>query len=812
MPPNAEHGFNDLAYAALAAAVTSTAVTLTLTQGGARAFVDGWLSGRVLYLTITDPAHHIEIVKVTDIVGDELTVSRGQDGTTARAWNQGDLICQRAVAANLTGFLQQTGFRSAAVNPNGIYAVAYPGEKFYQSGPTDCTKRWFIGISGTTWKRLAGDFCGGPATEENLPVAPCYFRSEIEGMATDGSIILATGHYTGYSLYPRIYKSTDHGVTWDMLAKISAHWDDSQKFPGIAYGGGVWVIVGGDAGYSTHTPSILTSSDGVTWTERTADASYDRPFVRVRYLNGLFIALGEYGEIQTSPDGITWTRRYSSGATGTIRDVAYDGAGTYFAVQDGTYENVMRLLTSTDGAQSWSLVSHGVTTAYQYAVAIIYDSTHSRWTAFMRGSHFSGATHRIIYSDNGGVDWTGAVFDDDNGVSDVAEHGGNYVLVENNGSYGHIYTSPTGISDWTDATPSLRVGQTNLDKYVTAFWEGTQWLVAGFAGYIAYDVRVFFRTSTDLSTWTDRPPFPPGATADDIAFFCAAYGGPDNVLVGGEASNGVVSPEDPDILYAGPVGYSNGDDLTNWTATFPLFPSASVFGLCYTGASDNRWLAALGVTGIYAASLASKGTWTQVSATWIEVLCPNDDYSIIVACGHNGYMQHSVDQGSSWTSSADLAEELHAAAYGGGVFVVVGDNGFIATSPDGSVWTTRTAAGGYSSSWRGAAYDTVEGAFYIVGDAGQIQKSEDLGETWTIVSPGGDPEYSGDIQAVAFGGRALLICGEDAMIQVKETGGTSWTEVDAAESYTGTFRGAAYFGGDFVLAGDNGEMQVVPAN
>ena len=45
--------------------------------------------------------------------------------------------------------------------------------------------------------------------------------------------------------------------------------------------------------------AILTSPDGVTWTQRTSGTSRD--LNGVAYGNGLFVAVGDFGIIFTSP-------------------------------------------------------------------------------------------------------------------------------------------------------------------------------------------------------------------------------------------------------------------------------------------------------------------------------------------------------------------------------------------------------------------------------------------------------------------------------------------------------------------------------
>jgi hypothetical protein len=76
--------------------------------------------------------------------------------------------------------------------------------------------------------------------------------------------------------------------------------------------------------------TILTSPDGVNWTQR-ASGTGDWLW-GVTYGNGLFVAVGGGGTILTSPDGVNWTRR-ASGTSNWLRGVTY-GNGTFVAVGD----------------------------------------------------------------------------------------------------------------------------------------------------------------------------------------------------------------------------------------------------------------------------------------------------------------------------------------------------------------------------------------------------------------------------------------------------------------------------------------------
>jgi len=66
--------------------------------------------------------------------------------------------------------------------------------------------------------------------------------------------------------------------------------------------------------------TILTSSDGISWTKRTSGKG--EYLKGVTYGNGLFVTDGNSGTILTSPDGNSWTKR-TSGTSKYLRGVTY---------------------------------------------------------------------------------------------------------------------------------------------------------------------------------------------------------------------------------------------------------------------------------------------------------------------------------------------------------------------------------------------------------------------------------------------------------------------------------------------------------
>ena len=123
------------------------------------------------------------------------------------------------------------------------------------------------------------------------------------------------------------------GITWTLRTpmRFNSFLDD------VVYGNGLFVAVGGSG-------TILTSQDGVNWTLRTSEGNdlfgvtYGDLFLAVddlfgvTYEKGTFMAVGWRGTILTSPDGVDWTEQ-TSPTRNDLFGVTY-GKGTFVAVGD----------------------------------------------------------------------------------------------------------------------------------------------------------------------------------------------------------------------------------------------------------------------------------------------------------------------------------------------------------------------------------------------------------------------------------------------------------------------------------------------
>ena len=89
----------------------------------------------------------------------------------------------------------------------------------------------------------------------------------------------------------------------------------------MTYGNSTFIAVGGDdTDYDNDNGTILTSSDGTSWTSRTSGITND--IWGVTYGNSTFVMVSYGGDILTSSDGISWTSR-TSGTTNVLYDVTY---------------------------------------------------------------------------------------------------------------------------------------------------------------------------------------------------------------------------------------------------------------------------------------------------------------------------------------------------------------------------------------------------------------------------------------------------------------------------------------------------------
>jgi microcystin-dependent protein len=233
----------------LAAAVAVGDTSLTLNAGQAAVFPIPTTTDS-FYATITDALTQscIEIVLVTAVNGNVFSVTRAQDGTTARSWNENDIISQRIVAAEARQW-------AVSVIPSGMITLWSGSQASIPEGWVLCN-----GLNGTP--DLRNRFVVGSGGNGQPPYYP------VGATGGNTSITLTTAqlpaHAHGITDVEHTHTYVDDGH--DHTIATYSGWTNGANIDGTADGG----FVGNKTtGVSTTGISINPSYTGITTTQNT---------------------------------------------------------------------------------------------------------------------------------------------------------------------------------------------------------------------------------------------------------------------------------------------------------------------------------------------------------------------------------------------------------------------------------------------------------------------------------------------------------------------------------------------------------------
>lgn len=164
---------------------------------------------------------------------------------------------------------------------------------------------------------------------------PMTFKMHLysNGASTGAGITLST--FTAIEKQPTVIATSPDGITW---TRRSTPWSNTFHFSrdgvvnDLAWNGSLWVAVGHDNSPATvsNPALIMTSPDGVTWTNRFFGSltSWDYQMRHVAWSPtlGKFLAGGEPGFFQSS-DGISWSQ-VTPVVDGGSRTLAGNAVGT----------------------------------------------------------------------------------------------------------------------------------------------------------------------------------------------------------------------------------------------------------------------------------------------------------------------------------------------------------------------------------------------------------------------------------------------------------------------------------------------------
>jgi len=189
-------------------------------------------------------------------------------------------------------------------------------------------------------------------------------------------------------------------------------------------------------------------------------------------------------------------------------------------------------------------------------------------------------------------------------------------------------------------------------------------------------------------------------------------------------------------------------------------------------------------------------------------LAPGTPPTPTIFVGDFNYTNVSPPGVTAWTQATSIPNgvgDLSAVIAAGSLFIALGTDGSILTSPDGNTWTAATSvpSGGMNS----IAFGIVSGAvvYVAVGNSGKIFTSADNLVTWTTVSTTGSDLYNVSFpngSFVATGASGTLLTSTDASIWTPQISNTP-NALRGATYGTGSAAGAS---ANYVVVGDSGTI------
>jgi hypothetical protein len=506
----------------------------------------------------------------------------------------------------------------------------------------------------------------------SIPVPGASVEKRLEAVAHGGDIFMAVG------VKGKVMTSTD-GATWSLLETRTDGIPNAlfsfENYVDVACGDGVFVAM------TDYGGELLRSKGGQSWQKLRLDRTYS--FEAITYGNGQFVILAS-DLILTSKDGLNWGAKGVRGGgfdwinSAVFADGMFVAAGSGGRISQG---GPGLILNSRDGL-NW-------TTSLPAAPQSFNSITHGS------GMFVAVGEHGAIQTSTNALDWANLRQGIGTTLSSIAFGNGQFVAV---GSGGIIFKSDDG-QRWTSLNAE---GQPWLGRVI--FADG-KFVAVGRSG-IGTGQSGIILTSSDGKVWSRH------ATGGRDALTDIAYGNGRFVAV----AVGFMPflPGSFEGTEAGVAWVSeNGID---WTGPFTFGtpvngPAGSSPGIAY---GNGRFWASWRQTFCTSTEGASWRTSRLIDYAFNDKLAYGN--GAFVAVGQ-GYIKRSTT-GDSWINvqgpNSKIADVQFAP--GLGLFIGVGSEGAIATSPDGAQWTARQS--GAAALLNGAAYGN--GTLVVVGEGGAV--------------------------------------------------------------------------------------------
>ena len=211
----------------------------------------------------------------------------------------------------------------------------------------------------------------------------------------------------------------------------------------------------------------------------------------------------------------------------------------------------------------------------------------------------------------------------------------------------------------------------------------------------------------------------------------------------------------------------------------------------YEIAFGSNSFVAVGERGRHSYSSNNGTSWDN--GTWSDT-----DHVTGVEFGNNTFigssstnLTKSTDNGANW-NLIGAGLKVYDVAFGNSIFVACGAEGAIVTTSDnGSSWTTRTS-GASTSTLYGITFGNNQ--FFSVGSSGKLIKSINNGSSWSTV----DSTVTKSLYSIVFGNSTFVGVGYKTVI-VSTDNGSTFTE----KENTLTFNDVTFGNGVFAAVGDD---------
>lgn len=555
--------------------------------------------------------------------------------------------------------------------------------------------------------------------------------------------------------------SSDDGITWTQRSatrlKNAAPAPVLEDLNGVIYANGRYLAVGDKATWvegalTKNKATILTSQDGITWSDVSPDGAFD--LNSAAYTNQ-FVAVGGAGTQGVtffSANATTWSSATSAVPAGEFIDV-FGLSGSLYSISTGVKGAILKgTFSGTTWVWAKMAVKSGLT-ATDVPLGLVYNG--SRYVLVTKN-----AAGFDLWSSLVGENWAKCALGSASpalAVTRLALAGTEVIGV---GTAGEVWKSADGAN--FSAVNRIPTGQPQ--NLLGAAKIGSTYVVTGEGG------RIYTIAPPGETAWTSR--YSSGSTFE----------------INGVASNGT------NFVGVGTNFSLTSSDATTWTehAQTINMQSAVHTGSQYVAVGGGAWTSPDGITWTEVLAPFPAGTLNRVVWTGQYLVAVGSE-----GTAGNSHIQIS-DTGNAWTKitlPTGSNKPLRGAAFAGGLFVAVGDGGAVQTSPDfGNNWTKRQVVLLAGENFT----DVVFGAnlFIAVTNKGGVWTSPN-GTAWTkrkASSPKG-------LNRIITVGTQVIALG-DGGLEVFSFGGLGWSETEIGSSQN--VKDAVFAASQIVAVGSTG--------